>query len=189
MAAIPYDAPRPFSNTGEKTFPRSYAPIGAGQTFDSCNFVVISAGVLSICSNNAVSVSGLSDHPAQSVFVPLSSETTVRGLFGASQTNQKQPFSPVAVDHFTPAANGQLFEISLKETYLATMLGVQQVGITIDPTTNFWIASTALSACATIVKPLDGPGANTSATSGFGTVGDTGKRVIIQFLSAAVVGA
>lgn len=173
MAAIAYDVPRPYSTTSEKTFPRGFGtPSG---TFYEGDFVVLTVGVLALCSSNFLTVSGLADMNSYAQFTSLSSDSPTRGPFGALNQlgTTVQPFAPGAVGHFIKA-KGQLFEVSLVQSFLATYpSNAQTVGLCVDSVSGLWVASTTASVNATIIQLLPIPGG--------GAVGDTGARVLIRF--------
>lgn len=181
MAAIAFDAPRWYPDSREKAPPRRFGSIATASVstgFKEGDFVLATSTGLCLASAAPMTVTGLCDHDSAALYLSLSTETTVRAPFGKTNSTTLQPFSSGAVQHYIYAGQFQLFEISLNEAWLATMAGVQAVGISVDATSGLYIATTSLTS-ATIVKPLDGPG--------LGVAGDTGKRVVIQFLAANVV--
>lgn len=84
----------------------------------------------------------------------------------------------------------QQVEVNLVQPYYPALNG-QPVGITLDPTTGFHVADTTATTCATLLRKADGAqitsqGGITGLQS-LGNVGDSGARVIIQFLPAALI--
>lgn len=79
---------------------------------------------------------------------------------------------------------GQLLEMSLVNTSAwSPSLLYTAVGLTLDATTGFFIADPGQTQVATIVDHRDGAYIGPTGT---GTTGDTGVRVIVQFLSSVL---
>lgn len=80
--------------------------------------------------------------------------------------------------------NGQLVEMSLVNTTAwYPSLGGLAVGLTLDATTGFFIADPGQTQVGNIVDHRDGA---YIGITGNGTTGDTGVRVIVQFLSSVL---
>jgi len=100
-------------------------------------------------------------------------------LFGyTTATTALQPGLDFLGLPITLAHNGQQFEVSLSQAFAQASLGVQ-VGIALDAASGYYIADTsATNKVATIIGEVDGPGK--------GTIGDTGKRVLVQFIATTL---
>lgn len=193
MANIGYTEPELYGvGLGQEPDMRWY-PGNTGAGIKRSHFVAISGGLLNIPSGvigtgmatSAFVGMALADQTASyflatggatSIATPSAANSGIVGYSTASTALQPgTTFSgiPVALAHF-----GQQYVVSLQSGYVWSTTGVGlTVGIYLETVSGVCIAdNTATNKCATIVDSFDGPGN--------GAVGDTGKRVIIEFNSA-----
>jgi hypothetical protein len=128
-------------------------------------------------TNTSTGIVGLAAFGQGAIFAPPSGATYPGQLFGVVTGGGLLPgdAAQVAVNSF----QNQILEISLiNTTTWATNLLNTAVGLTLDGTTNLFVANPAGTACATIYAKPVGPNK--------GTVGDTGVRIFIVFNAAAL---
>jgi hypothetical protein len=157
-----------------------------GNPYTVNNPLTNSTGVAGAATNASGSLVGIANTDSNEIFFSGTGGSITVGnqsLLGA--TSSVPPLLPLDVQllYVTKLTGGSVWEFSLRNTIIwsPTLIG-SAVGIYLDPTTGFYTMDTAQSnKVATIISDVWGVEAQV------GYVGDTGKRVQVQFTSSAVI--
>lgn len=186
---VPYQAPE-LVETGTAQFPNIYAtiPAAGGQTLTDGDFATISGGNLSKAAANAAvgTIAGLVFAGNDTLYRSASPSKTT--LFGADQSGNALIPGTNQCPRIIGLSQVQLW-ISLNQaTTLAASLVGTQVGLGYDATTGYFFADpSAANKIAQITEVSAGPDSQNSGVGAAGvsngTLGDSGGRVKISFLS------
>lgn len=145
------------------------------------DILILSAGVLSKAATNAAVTTLAGQALKSSLALYATAAPTIGTLVGASTVGTVlTPGLPLQMD-FDPWYQGQFIQFSLNEAIAAASPGTA-VGILLDGTTGYFVASTAqANKIGTIVNAVIQP-------SQPWVVGDTGVRVIVQINAATALG-
>lgn len=186
---IPYQPIR-LIETGSAGEPNVYSiPAAGGQTLTEGDIATIAGGNLSKAAANAAisTIAGLVRAGNDSVYHTASPSKT--SIFGFDQIGTALMPGTNANPQIIGLGAGIQLEISLNQaTTLAASLVGTQVGLGYDATTGYFFADpTAANKIAEIVQVSGGPDALNSPAGatgiGNGALGDSGGRVVVQFLS------
>lgn len=144
-------------------------------------------GLAQAATGSSTNIFGLAVNDSNAAYI---SGTGGSFLVGNSSilgsTTSISPLQPTEVQgaYAIGLGNGQLIEMSLVNTtaWYPSLLG-SAVGLTLDSTTGFFVADPGQTQVATIVDHRDGA---YIGPTGNGTTGDTGVRVIVQFLNTVL---
>lgn len=164
----------------------------AGQTLAEGDFATIAAGQLSKAAANATlaSLAGIVRKGNDSVYYNANPSKTT--LFGAAQSGTALiPGTNQNPEVF--GLQGLQFEINIINTHTLAAADVgTQVGLNYDATSGYFFVDPAqANKVAEIVAISGGPDAQNSAVGaagiGNGVIGDSGGRVVVQFLAGTAL--
>jgi hypothetical protein len=157
-----------------------------GSAYTIANPLTNSAGVNRSVTNPSSNIVGLAvNNSSQHFYSGTGGAFTVgdQSLFGA--TNSQPPLTP-AEPYLVYVAKLQMpaiLEISFVQAWSIMYVG-QTAGLTLDTTSGVFVADTTAS--NKILNIIGGSDGVSIGTSSVGTVGDTGKRILVQFNGGTV---
>lgn len=166
----------------------SYYPLANGQTPIEGDILTISSGQLSKAAANAAAIAGMAMFASTNIYHAFSGAGT--GLnFGPDQTGTALIPATNQYMGLVQFDNNMEVEINLSQaTTLATSLIGTQVGLGYDAGSGFFFADPAAgNKIATIRMIPGGPDAPANRLGlSNGVIGDSGGRIVIQFLASAL---